>query len=582
MAGTAACALPSCIAHPGDARRGPSAVASAPAEAARAPPPRSIGRPDPRRRSLARAYDFILDARFDQVDAELRRACGPAPPEACERARRHGAVVADPARSRATARSTTSSRTPSTRDRSDRGLDRARAGRRRGVVLPRRRLRGPRAVARAARRAAGGRARRQAHQAGARTGDRPRSRISTMRYFGIGLYKYYADVAPAAAKVLRFLLLLPGGDETEGLAQMLRARNGGRLLQGEADYQLHVIYLLVRAPARAGARAAARPAEALPGQSALPRADRRDPGRLPARRHGQPRHLAGAAGARARAARQRFRRSPRRRRDSASRRQLEALHQTDHAIELLAGRRVARSPQAPYSSLALGLPAAGRGAGSARRARAAVAAYRSAARPRPPTIRIGVATSAARAACDARRTPAARRGVPPLARRLAAPRRRRSSGGSRGARAIARARTRRIRSRTTARPRARRRSSDDRRRRSRSSSSRSAARARARRRSSRTALPRSGASARARRTSRPTRSLPTARDARSSAPPTETRATRATRALARARTRSQSPLHRDLTDHDAIASTSSTVDQRRSRRQLHVVRDFLTIDALCA
>jgi len=28
---------------------------------------------------LIRAYDVILDARFDQVDAELRRACGPAP-----------------------------------------------------------------------------------------------------------------------------------------------------------------------------------------------------------------------------------------------------------------------------------------------------------------------------------------------------------------------------------------------------------------------------------------------------------------------------------------------------------------------
>ena len=32
---------------------------------------------------LVRAYDFILEARFDQVDAELRRACGPAPAEAC-------------------------------------------------------------------------------------------------------------------------------------------------------------------------------------------------------------------------------------------------------------------------------------------------------------------------------------------------------------------------------------------------------------------------------------------------------------------------------------------------------------------
>ncbi len=33
--------------------------------------------------ALVRAYEFILDSRFDQVDAELRRACGPAPAEAC-------------------------------------------------------------------------------------------------------------------------------------------------------------------------------------------------------------------------------------------------------------------------------------------------------------------------------------------------------------------------------------------------------------------------------------------------------------------------------------------------------------------
>ena len=60
---------------------------------------------------------------------------------------------------------------------------------------------------------------------------------------GSGMYKYYADVAPAAAKILRFLLLLPGGDRHEGLRAMLRARSQGRLLQGEADYQLHIIYL---------------------------------------------------------------------------------------------------------------------------------------------------------------------------------------------------------------------------------------------------------------------------------------------------------------------------------------------------
>jgi tetratricopeptide (TPR) repeat protein len=62
-------------------------------------------------------------------------------------------------------------------------------------------------------------------------------------YFGVGMYQYYADVAPATAKVLRFLLRLPGGNKTEGLAQMLRTRTRGRLLQGEAEYQLQIIYL---------------------------------------------------------------------------------------------------------------------------------------------------------------------------------------------------------------------------------------------------------------------------------------------------------------------------------------------------
>ena len=62
-------------------------------------------------------------------------------------------------------------------------------------------------------------------------------------YFGIGLYHYYADVAPAAAKILRFLLFLPGGDRVNGLREMLQARQHGALLKGEADYQLHIIYL---------------------------------------------------------------------------------------------------------------------------------------------------------------------------------------------------------------------------------------------------------------------------------------------------------------------------------------------------
>jgi hypothetical protein len=71
-------------------------------------------------------------------------------------------------------------------------------------------------------------------------------------HFGIGLYHYYADVAPAALKILRFLLLLPGGDRQRGLAEMLQARNRGQLLRGEADFQMHYLYLWYeRQPQRA-------------------------------------------------------------------------------------------------------------------------------------------------------------------------------------------------------------------------------------------------------------------------------------------------------------------------------------------
>jgi tetratricopeptide (TPR) repeat protein len=62
-------------------------------------------------------------------------------------------------------------------------------------------------------------------------------------YFGIGLYRYYADVAPTTAKILRFLLALPGGDRVGGMQQMLRARDSGGVLRDEADYQLHLIDL---------------------------------------------------------------------------------------------------------------------------------------------------------------------------------------------------------------------------------------------------------------------------------------------------------------------------------------------------
>jgi hypothetical protein len=61
--------------------------------------------------------------------------------------------------------------------------------------------------------------------------------------FGIGMYRYYAGVAPAIFRFLRFLLLLPGGDREGGLQQLERASSLGLLVRGEAQFQIHVLYL---------------------------------------------------------------------------------------------------------------------------------------------------------------------------------------------------------------------------------------------------------------------------------------------------------------------------------------------------
>jgi tetratricopeptide (TPR) repeat protein len=61
--------------------------------------------------------------------------------------------------------------------------------------------------------------------------------------FGIGMYRYYADIAPAVFRFLRFLLLMPGGDRVDGLRQLERAATRGILVRGEALYQIQVIYL---------------------------------------------------------------------------------------------------------------------------------------------------------------------------------------------------------------------------------------------------------------------------------------------------------------------------------------------------
>jgi hypothetical protein len=191
---------------------------------------------------LAAIYDTILDARFEQVDAQLKQACPPAPEGAClalrvvslwwqisinpeSRAldRRFGELAA----STIAANEAWTSREP---QRAEAWFYLA------GAYAPRvqwRVLRGERLSA-------------------ARDGKRIKDALEralqldpTMNdaYFGIGLYHYYAAVAPTAVKVLRWLLFLPGGSREMGLREMLQARDKGELLRGEADFQLHLVYL---------------------------------------------------------------------------------------------------------------------------------------------------------------------------------------------------------------------------------------------------------------------------------------------------------------------------------------------------
>jgi len=191
---------------------------------------------------LVRAYNLILDARFGALEAQLRRACGPAPLEAChvlEATALWWRIQLDPdSRALDDEFSTSVERAIRTTDAwTVRAPDDAEAWFYLGGAYAAR---------------VQWRVLREEKVAAARDGKRIKEALERAltldpglddAYFGIGMYRYYADVAPTAAKILRFLLLLPGGDRRDGLAQMLRARNDGRLLQGEADYQLHVIYL---------------------------------------------------------------------------------------------------------------------------------------------------------------------------------------------------------------------------------------------------------------------------------------------------------------------------------------------------
>jgi hypothetical protein len=191
---------------------------------------------------LARIYNVILDAGFEQVPDLVRNACDPAPAEACQllgvvstwwqieldpHDRSHDAAFRTQADAAIAAVEAWTMREPR----------RAEAWLYLGAAYTAR---------------AQWRALRGERLAAAREGTGIKAALErtleldpTLQdaYVGIGLYHYYAAVAPVTAKILRWLLLLPGGDRESGLQEVLKAKNGGQLLRDEADYQLHVIYL---------------------------------------------------------------------------------------------------------------------------------------------------------------------------------------------------------------------------------------------------------------------------------------------------------------------------------------------------
>jgi tetratricopeptide (TPR) repeat protein len=61
-------------------------------------------------------------------------------------------------------------------------------------------------------------------------------------YLSIGLYNYYADIAPNFLKILRVLLFLPSGNRTEGLKQIERAARDGHYFAPLAESAIADIY----------------------------------------------------------------------------------------------------------------------------------------------------------------------------------------------------------------------------------------------------------------------------------------------------------------------------------------------------
>jgi len=330
--------------------------------------------------ALLRVYDEILDARFDQARADLPHACGPAPHEACDVLAATATwwrILLDPQdRALDEQFSTEVDRAIASNEAwAAREPDSAEAHFYTGAAYAAR---------------VQWRVLRDEKLSAARDGKRIKQALERAialdpdledAHFGIGLYEYYADIAPATAKVLRFLLMLPGGNRTEGLSQMRRARSEGKLMRGEADYQLQIIYLWYERRPDIAVQLLASLRDRFPGNP-LFRAQLAD---VEDRyQHDITASLATWRELLADARDQRVQEPALAEAEAhlGAARQLEALYQTDDALEQLRAVIEAR-PARPYGALAAAYLAFGEGEDRLGHRDAATAAYRLAAESLP-------------------------------------------------------------------------------------------------------------------------------------------------------------------------------------------------------
>ena len=339
---------------------------------------------------LSAIYDEILGARFDRAHELIATACEPAPREACQALERRGAVVADRARSRRAAPSTRASRprpaTPSPPP--ARGPLASRTGPKRGSIWP------PpthHSCSGGSSEAIGSPRRATATGSGARSNARsPSIRRCTTRSSASASTTTTPTSHRRRRRSCGWLLLLPGGDRAQGLREMLEAREQGELLQGEADFQLHWLYLWYeQQPDRALAllRALDR---ALSDQPGLPPAHRRSAGRVLSRSSGQRGGVDRAARARAAGATSAARLAEVNARLGLGV-ELDAMFETDRAIDQFQSVVAACEPAAASRRSGAGAPAARRRATiDSAIAAMAVAAYDDAVRLAPSVDANGI------------------------------------------------------------------------------------------------------------------------------------------------------------------------------------------------